>query len=885
MSSSSNTRRFEYKDDKSWKFWEISVSGSGLTVCYGKIGTDGQTQSKKFADAAMAEKQAKKLIAEKVSKGYQELGAETYPAEATKAEKPAKATKPTAISMGKEASKKESITDLVEAIKAGDADLVASILDRGFNPNTRFGFGREYGISPLHLAAKTAYWEISNHAFLKVVPMLFEATEKRAWGYGRLMGVGDQEEKLLKTISILLDKGADPLAIDGEGRTPLEVKYAIGDYSTKNDLFSRLHASLVPPSGSALTEQGELLRVVGKLVHERLGNGWCNLIDSAYEIELDYLHNFFNGPDAALVFSDSELKWSSLAASMAFLVAYEEGGAKPTHSAIGKDLLRNKKKIRNGWEHARSEPGGDLISSECFEALEDFCIEYCRRQPPTSTPLSHIFEASLSDTPSNIHPELLHEFSSQAANAWLTVMATLTDDLQVIERLIKDEDAPGRDGLSRNPHLGAKHIDVLARDGVNWILASNPAVAASKLNSWARDEDPEVRKAVAENSKTPMATLVKLSKDAELDVQQAARIEIQKREAGNVEAECREGLVFGDDPQTRVRQAVINNDLDAFTLVINEGSLDALDGLLPFVCLMPASIERRLAHANLLLEKGAAASGNFIGPLIESFIVALGTKGADGEVATARDYLLKIIGQGIFLGAIPAEAQCKLYEYRRKGCQEASEVLFALIDQAMPIREMSFSRNNKTGRTIVEMAIHHGDVELLSRVVNSDHKALDEAAAVALSAAIGRKSQEMLDLLLSDGAERYASADAVKRAINEICYPDCGNPKGVEQLQKLISAYRKLVCDEDVTTLLFEHLCGAVENGYVDLVEELIRNGAPVDHRQGDTTWGGLLGSFFEMNPKDKVFMALVDAGLDLNHTTAEEYREQIQRILKRAKR
>lgn len=221
MSSSSNTRRFEYKDDKSWKFWEISVSGSGLTVCYGKIGTDGQTQSKKFADAAMAEKQAKKLIAEKVSKGYQELGAETYPAEATKAEKPAKATKPTAISMGKEASKKESITDLVEAIKAGDADLVASILDRGFNPNTRFGFGREYGISPLHLAAKTAYWEISNHAFLKVVPMLFEATEKRAWGYGRLMGVGDQEEKLLKTISILLDKGADPLAIDGEGRTPL----------------------------------------------------------------------------------------------------------------------------------------------------------------------------------------------------------------------------------------------------------------------------------------------------------------------------------------------------------------------------------------------------------------------------------------------------------------------------------------------------------------------------------------------------------------------------------------------------------------------------------------------------------------------------------------
>ncbi len=143
----------------------------------------------------------------------------------------------------------------------------------------------------------------------------------------------------------------------------------------------------------------------------------------------------------------------------------------------------------------------------------------------------------------------------------------------------------------------------------------------------------------------------------------------------------------------------------------------------------------------------------------------------------------------------------------------------------------------------------------------------------------------MLDLLLSDGTERYASADAVKKAINEICYPDYGNPKGIEDLQNLIAVYRKLVSDEDLTTLLFEHLCGAVENGYVDLVEELIRSGAPVDHRKGKTTWGDLLGSFFEMNPKDKVFKALVDAGLDLSHPAADRYSADIEKILKRLKR
>ncbi len=72
--AAANTRRFEYKDEKSAKFWEIQVLGNSFTVRYGKIGTDGQAQTKEFADAATAEKQAEKLIAEKIGKGYQEIG-------------------------------------------------------------------------------------------------------------------------------------------------------------------------------------------------------------------------------------------------------------------------------------------------------------------------------------------------------------------------------------------------------------------------------------------------------------------------------------------------------------------------------------------------------------------------------------------------------------------------------------------------------------------------------------------------------------------------------------------------------------------------------------------------------------------------------------------
>jgi len=64
------TRRFEFSEGSSQKFWEITVSSTETTVRFGRIGTDGQTSVKSFADAATAAKQADKLIKEKVGKGY-----------------------------------------------------------------------------------------------------------------------------------------------------------------------------------------------------------------------------------------------------------------------------------------------------------------------------------------------------------------------------------------------------------------------------------------------------------------------------------------------------------------------------------------------------------------------------------------------------------------------------------------------------------------------------------------------------------------------------------------------------------------------------------------------------------------------------------------------
>ena len=61
---------YEFKDEKSEKFWEIALSGVDVTVRYGRIGTKGQMKTKSFADEAKAEAHRAKAVGEKMAKGY-----------------------------------------------------------------------------------------------------------------------------------------------------------------------------------------------------------------------------------------------------------------------------------------------------------------------------------------------------------------------------------------------------------------------------------------------------------------------------------------------------------------------------------------------------------------------------------------------------------------------------------------------------------------------------------------------------------------------------------------------------------------------------------------------------------------------------------------------
>lgn len=66
-------RRFEFVHGTSTKFWEVGQRDAELTVRFGRIGTNGQTQTRMLASEERAARELEKLVAEKLRKGYREI--------------------------------------------------------------------------------------------------------------------------------------------------------------------------------------------------------------------------------------------------------------------------------------------------------------------------------------------------------------------------------------------------------------------------------------------------------------------------------------------------------------------------------------------------------------------------------------------------------------------------------------------------------------------------------------------------------------------------------------------------------------------------------------------------------------------------------------------
>lgn len=107
--------RLEFKEGSSRKYWEGEARGSSLIVRWGRIGTEGQSQTKALASPAAARAELEKLLREKTKKGY--LPVDPATKAATKVAKTTPESKTTTKKKKKETSAKEA---------SGESSRVAS---------------------------------------------------------------------------------------------------------------------------------------------------------------------------------------------------------------------------------------------------------------------------------------------------------------------------------------------------------------------------------------------------------------------------------------------------------------------------------------------------------------------------------------------------------------------------------------------------------------------------------------------------------------------------------------------------------------------------------------------------------------------------------------
>lgn len=170
-------RRFEFKEGSSNKFWEVTVSGNTLAVRFGRVGSAGQEKSKTFASPAQAQKERDRLIAEKQSKGYKEVG----PPSSAKDVPPAAAIKPTG-------PMSDLLVRLDKWLSANRPDYYGKLL-RGASPEHLNAFEKKF-----QLQLPSGYREL--YQWRNGQDPNCSASLQHNWMFSRLEDLSDSKETL-----------------------------------------------------------------------------------------------------------------------------------------------------------------------------------------------------------------------------------------------------------------------------------------------------------------------------------------------------------------------------------------------------------------------------------------------------------------------------------------------------------------------------------------------------------------------------------------------------------------------------------------------------------------------------------------------------------------
>ena len=491
------TRHFEFKDDKSAKFWEITQTSNTVTVRYGKTGTNGQTLEKAFADAAAAGKHAAKLIAEKLGKGYIEqgnapvIGADAQAAPDVPVEK---GLKPGAESVAKKVP-----------VKAAKAQPVKSAKPK--NP------AQDPEATPESLMGLLEKDDATNRLLAK---------HPRA------------SSKLLEKLSHSSDQ-ATRRAVAGNPNTPPQIYVRLGQQFPKEFLANPMLDLLLMENPALMVEVPEtmLIRLLKQADCPQSLLAWAAGHDHE-NVQLAVATNA-RAPEQAL----KKLRTSSYPAVSESVLArssaeYEqEDPEQAFDQAVRKRLWSlTHTELQEAWS------AGDIGLAQWSALPLPFRLFMTSGGKLSFKDLPHKLPAPVLEALSKDSDRLIRAIVGRNPSAPVPVLEVLANDSQwrvrwdvagnpfapayLLEALAKDSDLNVRSAVAGNPSAPAPVLEVLARESedvnVRRKAAGNPSAQVPVLEALAKDLDLNVSSAVARNPSATVPVLKVLAKHSHEEV-------------------------------------------------------------------------------------------------------------------------------------------------------------------------------------------------------------------------------------------------------------------------------------------------------------------------------------------------------------------------------
>jgi predicted DNA-binding WGR domain protein len=558
------SRYFEFKDEKSNKFWSVSSSDKKMSIHYGKIGTAGQKLDKEFESAEEAVKETEKAISKKLKEGYIEgnLTSSISPQIVIQVNEIAKSPKNPNLTIAssidtpsvklKELAK-ESI-DLARLVAANTGASEELLLELARHSDE--GVRRRIASNPSAPAkaamdAGSQFPEdlLNNPSFDLYI--LAEPNLLQGIGASALRSLLKREAcpESFFAYAASQDNEATQLAVLTNSRAPISV-------------VQSLLASRYPRVKETAAKHSAL-----QSLSSSVGSNW----QDEFTAEL-------------LVEEKNRDKLPEVHKSLAYLLLSEVDDFSSLSEA-------ERWVIRTAWtKEERQEsfwmPEFSLDDEKCPASILEFAAKDADKDVRTKVAGNlglpkHLQELLIEDSEKDVLEALAN---NENIDSSIMVKLARYPDSDIDEALSKDADSIVKAGIASNSETPKNILDDLAKDKAITIrrnVASNPNASLEALQSLSKDKDKQIKIGILKNPSAPenlkneiFATFSKeLKRDDIYELSQSSHLslEIVRNLAENTDEAIRKNIAWSQDTvdiliqlskdkSSDVRRAIASNE-------------------------------------------------------------------------------------------------------------------------------------------------------------------------------------------------------------------------------------------------------------------------------------------------------------------------------------